>query len=155
MYLDDLREIGYMLVHEATHVAYERIHGPMSAEGLDRPGRLRHLACTLIQNEGLAVYSALQTRKEGNCLDNQDYRALLDPPVLAKKTADLRDLLQTVTPDYPGERAADEVLERLSGERLSYVVGCSGFVGLQRRGGLPLVRQAIAWTPEEFVARTL
>ena len=38
LYLDDLREIGYMLVHESTHVAYERAHGPMNPQGLEQPG---------------------------------------------------------------------------------------------------------------------
>ena len=106
LYLDDLREIGYMLVHESTHVAYERAHGPMNPQGLEQPGGLRHLVHTLVQNEGLAV--------------------------------------------YPGEEAAGRIFDRLSRERLSYVVGCSAFVNLERKGGLALVREAALWTPEEW-----
>ena len=54
LYLDNLREIDYMLIHEATHVAHERAHGPMGPEVLGSPGGLRRLVCSLVQNEGLA-----------------------------------------------------------------------------------------------------
>lgn len=155
LYLDDHREIGYMLVHEATHVAYERVHGPMSPEWMRQPGGLRRLACTLVQNEGLAVYSPLKARIEGKCLDNRDYRLLLDPAELQESTRALRSLLAGLPDEYPGEDAVGQVFHRLSGERLSYVGGCSAFVELEKQGGLPLVREAIRWDPEAFVARAI
>jgi hypothetical protein len=153
LYLDDLREIGYMLIHEAAHVAYERFHGPMSPVGLERAGGLRHLAATLVQNEGLAVYSALHARTEGGCLGNQDYRFLLNPIALSGKTAALCELLAGIPAEYPGEEAAGRVFNSLSRDRLSYVVGCSAFANLEKEGGLGLVQEAALWTPEEFVAR--
>lgn len=136
LYLDNHREIGYMLVHEAAHVAYERAHGAMSPGWMHQPGGFRRLVHTLIQNEGLAVYSPLQARIEGDCLENQDYRFLMDPSALREKTYALKDLLLGLPQDYPGDDAAGVVLDRLSKERLSYVVGCSGFQYLEsgRRG---------------------
>lgn len=154
LYLDDHREIDYMLLHEATHVAYERAHGPMSPKEMKQPGGLRRLVQALVQNEGLAVYLPLQPRIQGKCLENQDYRFLFDPSALRKKTADLKALMHGLPENYPGDDAVGQTFDRLSGERLSYVVGCSAFVHLERVGGLPLVQQAALWHPEEF-ARSL
>ncbi len=110
---------------------------------------------TLVQNEGLAVYSPLQPRVQGKCLENQDYRFLLDPSALRKKTADLRSLLSRLPEEHPGDDAAGLIFDQLSGNRLSYVVGCSAFVHLEKMGGLPMVRQAALWRPEEFVRSLL
>ena len=151
LYLDDLREIGYMLIHEATHVAYERAHGPMGPGEMREPGGLCRLVYTLVQNEGLAVYSALRARVEGNCLENKDYRFLLDPASLAEKTATLKALLRELTDEYPGDEAVGSIFDRLSRDRLSYVVGCSAFMNLEKQGGLAVVREAALWTPERFV----
>lgn len=151
LYLNDPCEIGYMLVHEATHVAYERVHGPSSVHGLERPGAFRRLVLMLLQNEGLAVYTPLRARIAANCLDNPDYRFLLDPDTLSQKTEALRDLITGLGDDYPGDKA-DAILSRLSRERLSYVVGCAAFVKLEEEGGDALVREAARWTPERFAA---
>ena len=153
LYLEDLREVGFMMVHEATHVAYERIHGPMGPSGIKDPGGFRHLVYTLIHNEGLAVYSALSARSSADCLGNRDYRLLLDPAARDRIEGELRRILGELGSSYPGDTKAEEILDLLSSQRLSYVAGCSAFMRLEAEGGLELVRQAIQWTPEEFCHR--
>ncbi len=150
LYLDDFREIGYFLIHEAAHVAYERAHRPMGPEVLERDGGLRDLVYMLVQNEGLAVYSALHARAAGSCLDNQDYRFLLDPAALASKSASLGELIAGLPVGISSGDEIGKTLDRLSGERLSYVVGCAAFVELERRGGLEFVRGAALWDPDKF-----
>jgi hypothetical protein len=154
-YLDNPRELVYFLAHEAAHVAYERIHGRFGLGDLAAPGALKRIACLLIHTEGVSVYVPLATRlREGQVAD-RDYQALLDPVALGGKIQALRDLCAGLTDEYPGDAAAGTVFERLSGERLSYVVGCEVLRRIEARNGNAGVRAALLMDPVDFVAEGL
>lgn len=154
-YLSDAKEIDFFLIHEATHVAYERLHGPMRLDWMTQLGGLRKLVCTLVQNEGLAVYSALAPREQAGQLAERDYLPLQQPTMLAGKIQSLWEVMQLLQSEVPSEAQVEEVLNRLSDERLSYVVGCYMFQEIERRGGLPAVRVASQLPAQEFVEQQL
>ncbi len=154
-YLDDAQEIDFFLIHEAVHVAYERLHGPMHLEWFAQPGGLRKLVQTLIQNEGLAVYAALSPRRQAGHLQERDYLPLNQPAKLREKVKSLLELLQLLETDRPTEAQVEEVLGRLSDERLSYVVGCYLFQQIEQRNGLEAVREACLLPADEFIDRHL
>jgi hypothetical protein len=151
-YLADSREIDFFLIHEAAHVAYERLHGRLLLSWMFQPGGLRKLVYSLVQTEGLAVYAALAPRRQAGQLEERDYLALQDPATLSAKIRSLAELLQMLQVDRPTETEAAEILSRLSDERLSYVVGCYLFQEIERRGGMTAVRQASQMSAKEFAA---
>lgn len=154
-YLADQREIDFFLIHEATHVAYERLHGPMSLSWMTQPGGLRTLVQTLVQNEGLAVYSALEARRRADQLNERDYLPLGQPSLLVEKIRSLLELLQMLDQDNPTEAQVEEILGRLSDGRLSYVVGCHLCELIERRSGMAGVRAAALLPANEFVEQHL
>ena len=154
-YLADPKEIDFFLIHEATHVAYERLHGPMYLDWLTQPGGLRKLVYTLVQNEGLAVYAALAPRRQAGQLAEKDYLPLQQPALLAEKIKSLSEVLQMLQADQPTEAVVGEVLNRLSDERLSYVVGCYLFQEIEKRGGMAAVREAVKLPAQEFIEQQL
>lgn len=156
VYLDDPAEVGYWMAHEAAHVAYERIHGPLDLRRMREPGQLRRAVCILVQTEGMSVYAPLAARLRDGQLADRDYRALLDPPTLAARIAALRDVVTSLGDQYPGDEALEPLFGRLSGsERLSYVVGCEIFRRIERESGSAGVRVALEQDPEAFVAHGL
>lgn len=154
-YLNDDKEIGFLLIHEAAHVAYERLHGPMFLEWMVQPGGLRRLVQTLIQNEGIAVYAALTPRRQAKQLQERDYLPLEQPRTLQQKVDSLLELMQMLQKDRPSEATVEEVLGRLSDQRLSYVVGCHLFRLIEQQGGLNAVRKAILMPAQKFVEEHL
>ncbi|MGE5559432.1 MAG: hypothetical protein ACM3XN_00040 [Chloroflexota bacterium] len=154
-YLNDPAEVGYWMAHEAAHVAYERVHGPLDMRRIREPGGLRRAVCVLIQTEGMSVYAPLAARLRAGQLADRDYRALLDPVALTAKTAALRNLVASLGVEYPGDDALGPLFGQLSGERLSYVVGCEIFRRTMEKFGSAGVRAALTDDPEEFVARGL
>lgn len=154
-YLDDPRELPYWLAHEAAHAAYERIHGQFHLRDLREPGGLRRVVCMLIHTEGFSVYTPLAARLRDGQLADRDYQALLTPDVLAAKTADLRDLVAGLQHPYPGDDALGKIFDRLSGQRLSYVVGCAIIRSIAERDGEAGVRRALTMAPGDFVAEGL
>lgn len=154
-YLDNPQELTYFFAHEAAHVAYERIHGRFGLGDLTAPGALKRIVCLLIHTEGVSVYVPLAARlREGQVAD-RDYQALLDPVALTGKIQALRDLCVGLTDEYPGDAAANALFERLSGERLSYVVGCEILRRIEARDGLAGVVAALHMDPVDFVTEGL
>lgn len=154
-YLADPKEIDFFLIHEATHVAYERLHGPMQLDWITQPGGLRKLVYTLVQNEGLAVYAALAPRRQAGQLAERDYAPLQQPALLAEKIKSLSEILKMLQTDRPSEAEVEEILNRLSDERLSYVVGCHLFQEIEKHGGMAAVREAVKMPAQKFIDEKL
>lgn len=153
-YLADNREIDFMLIHEAAHVVYERLHGPMFVEWIYRRGGLRRLVYTMIHNEGLAVYAAYAAREQAGYLDERDYAPLNDPGALQTKTEQLLHIIELLE-NNPTETVLDEVLQTMSNERLAYTVGCHLFQLWEQQAGLDGVKQAIRLPATEFVPESM
>ena len=154
-YLSNHAEVGYWMAHEAAHVAYERVHGPFDLRRLREPGELKRIVATIVQTEGMSVYVPLAARRRDGQLGDRDYQALFDPPALAAKVMALRELVAALGDEYPGEAAAEAVFDRLSRERLAYVVGCEIFRRIAEAAGPDGVRAALVADPQEFLASGL
>jgi hypothetical protein len=154
-YLNDNREIDFLLIHEAAHVAYERLHGAMRLDWMVQPGGLRRLVYTLLQNEGVAVYAALAPRRQAGQLQERDYLPLQQRRTLQIKATSLLELLEMLRNDQLSEAEVEEILGRLSDQRLSYVVGCHLFCLIEQQGGLEAVREAILMPAQKFVEEHL
>lgn len=154
-YLSCHAEVGYWMAHEAAHVAYERIHGPFDLRRLREPGELKRVVATLVQTEGMSTYVPLAARQRDGQLGDRDYQALMNPALLAAKVAALRELMASLGDEYPGEAAVEAVLDRLSRERLAYVVGGEIFRRIAEAKGHDGVRAALIADPQEFVVSGL
>lgn len=99
--------------------------------------------------------TVLAARRRDSQLSDRDYQALFDPVALAAKVAALRELVAALGDEYPGEAAVEAVFERLSRERLAYVVGCEIFRRIAEAAGPDGVRAALVADPQEFLAAGL
>ncbi len=154
-YLEDSREIGFMLIHEAAHVVYERLHGPMFLDWISRRGGFRRLIYTLIQNEGIAVYAAYAARQQAGYLHERDYAPLADPVALNKKLSQLLQIIDLLEAGQVKENDVDDILQTMSNERLAYTVGCHLFRLWEEKGGLAAVKQAVQLPATAFIPESV
>jgi hypothetical protein len=155
-YLAEPGEVPYWLAHEATHVVMERVNQHRAhLATMSNKGGLKQVAFWMVQNEGLATFVPLFARLRDRQMSHGDYEALMDTGQLRKKTEELKRLLTAIPDDYPGDRYAEMVLDALSGERLSYIVGCEICRRMEEHAGVNQVYNAALMSPAEFVREGL
>jgi hypothetical protein len=148
-YLGEPLEFLFYIIHECTHVIYERTHQVSSlAEVATSTGWLRYFKLWL-QNEGYAVYAPLRLRESLGCLNDPDYLVLFDKQLLESYRASYLEALKRLQSLVPLTR--QEYLEICFGpQRLTYRIGCELIRRIESSSGLESVRQAFLMECNDF-----
>ena len=147
-YLDDPSEMLYYLIHEATHVLYERAHEIPPLAAVNAPAEWRAYFNLWFHNEGYAVYTPLRLRTQQGALQERDYRVLNASTQMAAQQATYWRTVARLASSTP--LAREEYLELCFGPaRLTYRLGCELLRRLEQSAGLAAVQEAF-WLPAEM-----
>ena|GEM_PF-2380844 len=153
-FADHPAELLSTAIHECTHAVHDRRDGIF--DGLD-PTDPRSVWQTMFQTEALATYAPLSIRREHDRLpdDRDTPTTATDPPTRADYRVLDSDRMAELVAEY------DEIRGRLDGAvdreqllswvfdepRVPYRVGCAVVRAVERRDGLPGVREAFRTDP--------
>jgi hypothetical protein len=149
-YLELPDEFLYYMIHEAAHVLFERRHKLPALAAIKTAADWAAYFSLWTQNEGFAVYAALNIRQRNRHLQDEDYQALSDP--LRLQTS-LRAFEEIRSRFESGEQLPeDQYLESTFGDqRVTYRAGCQIFRNIERQIGLAGVRQAFLADSASFL----
>lgn len=148
LYTENHAEFLYFMMHEAFHVAYERIHVIPGVGGLHTPEDWARFLDTMVQNEGYATYVALEPRQRAGHTEFGDYAVLKDPVKVQEHIARLDAVRRAIL-----HRPVDvgEWIKRAFGpDRLTYRVGCELVRRVRDAHGHEAVRAGVYQDGREF-----
>lgn len=156
LFLEDLEEMRFVMVHEACHVFYSSFHGLPRLQNLRSPEDFWRLFVRMVQDEGFATYAACSFRKEEGYQGRsrsplvEDYRVLADSRAIARAIGELRGEMEAVR---QGEGSPEQHLGRIfSPRRLTYRVGGYLFGQIVARLGQEAAERAFYLDPGQFWA---
>jgi hypothetical protein len=149
-YLAEPIEFLFYILHECTHVIYERRHPIPPLQAVTTPAAWQSYFNLWLQNEGYAVYAPLRLRQERGCLADRDYQVLMDPQQVEAHRLALLAALETLQGATPLTR--EQYLEICFGpQRLTYRMGCELIRRIEKAYGLEAVRQGFYEQGDGFI----
>ncbi|HWQ46280.1 MAG TPA: hypothetical protein VN376_05400, partial [Longilinea sp.] len=152
LYLAEPYEFLFYIIHEATHVIYERAHTIPRLADVMTPMQWRSYFNLWLQNEGYAVYTPLKLRQDLGFLSDHDYKVLSDPALVEEHRQAYLQVKQILDEGLTGDPA--RYLECCFGDkRLTYRMGCELIRRIESTYGRQAVRQAFTLDCDEFAHR--
>lgn len=160
IFLDDVRELISLVIHETAHTAYEQARGPLPGiAGLGSNRAMRAFLDYYIQYEGYGVFTPAGYRAQhrlpsAGTPPQEDYRPA-DDRVLARSLA--REYQALVSDlERPSDLPVETFFQRAFGQsRLPHRLGYAIVDTLHRAHGLLAVQTAAAMGGTEFVNKYL
>jgi hypothetical protein len=150
LYLSHPEEFLYFMIHECTHVLYERSHTLSATREVNTPGDWRKFYADMIQYEGFAVYIPFGLRQERRVLTHSDYQVLVNPVEMDEHIHAFLDVYASLKSNRPMPR--EERLERLfDSQRLPYRVGAEILRRLEEREGVEALTRAFYMDGVTFI----
>lgn len=149
-------ELKYYAIHELHHVGFMSYQPPPRLADIKTCRDLLRLVEYSTQLEGMAVYAAYETRRQGHALDDDDdYVALQDGDRMQRSEKLYFDDLRFL--EMRGNDSADDaawaVITRMSsGERLWYRVGARMAQQIEKESGRGALIALIPQGPHAFLA---
>jgi hypothetical protein len=140
-YLAEPDEFLYYTIHECVHVVYEKTHLVHPLAQVQTPDQWLAYFALWLQNEGYAVYTPWQLRRQRNALNERDYQALSD-------TAQMRTNCAKFLANFAALQSktvlnqADYLEYTFGDHRLTYRVGSWLIQQIEDQLGLAAVQSA-------------
>lgn len=152
LFLTEPYEFLFYIIHEATHVIYERCHPIPALKDISSPKQWHSYFNLWLQNEGFAVYTPLTLRQELGFLTERDYKILSDPALVEKWRQDYLQTQDLIMSETPLER--DQYLECCFGDkRITYRMGCELIRRIATTYGQAAVIEAFSMNCDEYFDR--
>jgi hypothetical protein len=149
-YLNQPEEFLYYLIHECTHVIYERYHEVPAIRDINSPEGWLSFFKLMVQNEGYAVYMPLSLRLERGHMEDRDYQVLYDSRQLDTHRRAFWNVIGKLTDDPPDD--LNEILETIFGpQRLAYRIGCDIIRNIEAVDGITGVKNAFYMDGDTFI----
>lgn len=150
-YLDQPEEFLCYMIHECTHVIYERYHEVPAIRDINSPEGWLSFFKLMVQNEGYAVYLPLRLRIQRGYMEDPDYQALYDSEQLEAHRRAFWGVIEKLTKDPPDD--LEEILEMTFGpQRLTYRIGCDIIRKIETASGTAGVKKAFYMDGETFIS---
>lgn len=151
LYMEHHMEFLYFIMHEAFHVAYERIHTIPMLRDVRTPEDWLRFFDIMLQNEGYATYVALAPREAAGHMQFKDYAVLNDPVSVREHIARLFSVREAMLDERLG---VDERISMACGsDRLTYRVGCEMIRRVHYQYGSGAVSDALLMDGRQFWQR--
>lgn len=157
LFLETPRQLLYTIIHETSHVLYEREHGlraELGPDPLDPQANQQRVFETVFHTEAFATYAPLSLRQSDENVGVHDHPTCKDYRILSDK-ARLRRYVEQY--DSFRERLREGPVSRetladrlFSDPRLPYRVGCALLDDIESSSGLEEVQTAFRRDPGEF-----
>lgn len=147
---NNFKEIELYIAHELFHIGFEKYHKLPNISSARTVGDLREIVLAITMNEGLATLTPLKKRIETKELNDNDYARLLDGAQLQNAINQFDSVMSYCTTNADMELTDEilgNVLGKMSGERLFYVVGCHIGHTLESKHN---IKDLIRRSPEEY-----
>lgn len=150
-YLDKPEEFLCYMLHECTHVIYERYHEVPAIQDIHSPEEWLSFFKLMVQNEGYAVYLPLHLRIQRGYMEDPDYRVLSDSEQLEALHRSFWGIIEKLTKNPPDD--IEEMLKMTFGpQRLTYRIGCDIIRKIEAASGAAEVKKAFYMDGETFIS---
>ncbi len=152
-YIDNPMELWYMMIHEVSHVIYEKLHKIPKLATIERKNAWLDYFKLFLQNEGYAVYFPLTLRgtapqSVGDYPTIEDYGVLSDNAEMKKC---INGFLIAIGEIEVGTLEKEACIERLFGEnRFTYRIGCELIKRILQAYGPAAVKDGFKMDAGEF-----
>jgi len=157
-YLKHDNEFLYMMMHECFHAAYEKYQPFRNYKTAKTKKQWLQVLSWALQNEGFAVYSALNARliagieTDENCFTIKDYLVLQDSVLLQHTILSFKQTLEGF--ESSENRDAEDWIDLIFGQhRYAYRVGCAMICKINQTYGSAIVQEALYLESGEYFER--